>query len=30
MERDEPPSEEFLMLLPNSAFGFNMQEKQWS
>ncbi|KAJ9668738.1 hypothetical protein H2201_000982 [Coniosporium apollinis] len=29
MERDEPPSEEFLMLLPNSAFGFNMQEKQW-
>ncbi|KAI9781876.1 MAG: hypothetical protein M1839_005670 [Geoglossum umbratile] len=29
MCRNEPPSDEFLLLLPAKLFGFNMQEKKW-
>jgi hypothetical protein len=29
MYQDEPPSDEFLLLLPAKLFGFNMQEKKW-
>lgn len=29
MNQSEPPSGEFLMLLPATVFGFNMVEKKW-
>lgn len=29
MKADEPPSEDFLFLLPPSILGFNMLEKRW-
>ncbi len=30
MKKEEPPGEEFLLLLPPNVYGFNMQEKKWS
>jgi hypothetical protein len=30
MERDEPPEGNFVLLLPPTIYGFNMQEKTWS
>jgi len=30
MACDKPPSQEFLLLLPNIATGFDMSEKKWS
>jgi hypothetical protein len=30
MAQDAPPGENFLLLLPPSILGFNMQEKKWS
>ncbi|KAI9738381.1 MAG: hypothetical protein M1834_008884 [Cirrosporium novae-zelandiae] len=29
MEFEEPPDEEFLLLLPTDVLGYNMQEKKW-
>ncbi|KAF8534602.1 P-loop containing nucleoside triphosphate hydrolase protein [Trichophaea hybrida] len=29
MERDEPPDGNFLLLLPATVHGFNLQEKKW-
>ncbi|KAI1415685.1 hypothetical protein F5Y13DRAFT_156585 [Hypoxylon sp. FL1857] len=29
MERDEPPSDEFLYLLPETIKGFNLRKKKW-
>ncbi|KAF8246082.1 P-loop containing nucleoside triphosphate hydrolase protein [Wilcoxina mikolae CBS 423.85] len=29
MERDEPPDETFLLLLPTTIYGFDLREKSW-
>ena len=30
MEKDEPPDDQFLLLLPANVWGFSLQDKKWS